>query len=45
MTDSEAAALRAYLQKGGFLIVDDFKPRRGALARLGGGWEAFEADT
>ncbi len=28
MTDSEAAALRTYLQKGGFLIVDDFKPRR-----------------
>ena len=28
MTDREAAALRAYLQKGGFLIVDDFKPRR-----------------
>ena len=28
MTDSEAAALRAYLQKGGFLIVDDFKLQR-----------------
>ena len=27
----EAAGLRAYLQKGGFLFVDDFKPRR--LAR------------
>ena len=25
MTDSEAAALRAYVQKGGFVIVDDFK--------------------
>jgi hypothetical protein len=25
LSDREAAALRAYLQKGGFLIVDDFK--------------------
>ena len=25
MTNTEAAALRAYLQKGGFVIVDDFK--------------------
>lgn len=25
MTDREGAALRAYLQKGGFVIVDDFK--------------------
>ena len=25
MTDAEAAALRAYVQKGGFVIVDDFK--------------------
>jgi len=33
MTDREAAALRAYIQKGGFVIVDDFKPRRG---RFGG---------
>ena len=33
MTDREAAALRAYMQKGGFVIVDDFKPRRG---RFGG---------
>ena len=32
MTDREAAALRAYLQKGGFVIVDDFKPRRAGLA-------------
>lgn len=29
MTDREGEALRAYLQKGGFVIVDDFKPRRG----------------
>jgi hypothetical protein len=39
MTDAEAAALRDYLQKGGFLIVDDFK---GRAFRGGGGWEAFE---
>ena len=31
LTDREAAALRAYIQKGGFVIVDDFKTRR--LAR------------
>ena len=28
ITDNEAAALRTYMQKGGFVIVDDFKPRR-----------------
>ena len=28
MTDREAEALRTYMQKGGFVIVDDFKPRR-----------------
>ena len=38
MTDSEAKALREYLEKGGFLIVDDFKGRN---FRGGGGWEAF----
>jgi hypothetical protein len=27
MTDREAAALRAYMEKGGFVIVDDFKVR------------------
>ena len=46
MTDSEAAALRTYLQKGGFLIVDDFKPRRfrgGYGGDFGSGWEVFEA--
>jgi Domain of unknown function (DUF4159) len=50
MTDSEAKALRIYLQKGGFLIVDDFKPRRfrgGFAGGLGGdygsGWDVFEA--
>ena len=42
MTDHEAAALRAYLQKGGFVIVDDFKVR--GWRGLGGGWENFEAN-
>jgi hypothetical protein len=38
MTDAEAAALRVYLQKGGFVIVDDFKPRRGRFGgRFGSG--------
>src|ERR1051326_1755040 len=38
-TDKEAAGLRAYLEKGGFVIFDDFRddPFRG-----GGGWENFE---
>ena len=36
LTDSEAAALRAYLAKGGFVIVDDFKtPRLRRRRRLG----------
>ena len=45
MTDSEAAALRAYLQKGGFVIVDDFKPKRfrgGFGDDYGTGWDVFE---
>ncbi|HET6960805.1 MAG TPA: DUF4159 domain-containing protein [Vicinamibacterales bacterium] len=38
MSDREAEALRVYLQKGGFVIVDDFKPRRGRFGgRFGGG--------
>ena len=41
MTDREGVALREYLQKGGFLIVDDFKGRN---FRGGGGWETFEAN-
>jgi hypothetical protein len=41
-TAEEAAALRAYLQKGGFLIVDDFKPE-GWRGVPGGGWEPFAA--
>ena len=39
LTDAEAAALRLYLQKGGFLIVDDFK-RPGDFGSPG--WEPFE---
>jgi hypothetical protein len=39
MTDREATGLRAYLQKGGFLIVDDFK----ATGDFGSpGWDVFE---
>jgi len=39
VTDKEAVGLRDYLQKGGFLFIDDFKPEgwRGP----GGGWEPF----
>jgi Domain of unknown function (DUF4159) len=51
MSDSEAASLRAYMQKGGFVIVDDFKPRRfrGGFGGgsggygYGSGWDVFEA--
>jgi uncharacterized protein DUF4159 len=32
LTDAEASGLRAYLQKGGFVIVDDFRGRH---------WDAF----
>jgi hypothetical protein len=35
ITDSEAAALRAYMLKGGFVIVDDFKVR--GFRGFGGG--------
>jgi Domain of unknown function (DUF4159) len=35
LTDAEAAAFRAYLLKGGFVIFDDFAERRG-------GWDNFE---
>jgi hypothetical protein len=41
-TAVEADALRAYLHKGGFLIVDDFKPE-GWRGVPGGGWEPFAA--
>jgi len=40
MTDREAAALRAYLLKGGFVIFDDFR----SDYRGGGGWTNFEAN-
>ena len=46
ITDREAAALRAYMDKGGFIIVDDFKPRRFRGFGGGGygsGWDAFAA--
>jgi hypothetical protein len=36
INDAEAANFRAYLQKGGFVIFDDFAERRG-------GWYNFEA--
>jgi Domain of unknown function (DUF4159) len=40
LTDREAAALRAYILKGGFVIVDDFK-EPGWRGIPGGGWEPF----
>jgi hypothetical protein len=43
LTDREADALRAYLAKGGFVIVDDFK-MPGWRGIPGGGWEPFEAN-
>ena len=41
MTDREAVALRAFLQKGGFVIVDDFKPTGFNGCNC---WEHFEAN-
>ena len=41
LTDSEAEAFRKYLQKGGFVIFDDFKVP-GDFGAGGGGWERFE---
>jgi hypothetical protein len=41
LSDAEAAALRLYLQKGGFLIVDDFK-QPGDFGSPG--WAPFEAN-
>jgi hypothetical protein len=38
MSDKEALAFRAYLQKGGFVIFDDFRPP----PRGGRGWDQFE---
>ncbi len=40
-TDKEAAALGAYLKKGGFLIADDF---RNDYGRGSGGWQNFDAN-
>ena len=37
MNDVEAAGMRNYLKKGGFVIFDDFRPP----PRGGGGWENF----
>jgi len=43
MNDKEAAGLRAYLKKGGFLIIDDF--RHDGDYRMGGGWSNMEANV
>jgi Domain of unknown function (DUF4159) len=43
MTDREGAALKAYLEKGGFVIFDDFKVA-GDFGPGGGGWSNFEAN-
>jgi hypothetical protein len=43
LTDREASALRAYIQKGGFVIVDDFKTI-GWRGNTTGGWDPFEAN-
>jgi hypothetical protein len=43
LTDTEAAALRAYIDKGGFVIVDDFK-MLGWRGMDSGGWEPFAAN-
>jgi len=44
MTDAEVEGLRSYLLKGGFLIVDDFKPD-GWRGIPGGGWEPFRENV
>ncbi|MFN7980711.1 MAG: DUF4159 domain-containing protein [Vicinamibacterales bacterium] len=41
LSDTGMKNLRAYLQKGGFLIVDDFKVA-GWRGLPGGGWQPFE---
>jgi hypothetical protein len=41
LTPAETAGLRAYLQKGGFVVFDDF---RDDFFRGGGGWPNFEAN-
>lgn len=42
LTDGEATAFRAYLEKGGFVIVDDF--RSVPYDNGGQGWDNFEAN-
>jgi hypothetical protein len=44
MTDGEVDGLRSYLLKGGFLIVDDFKPD-GWRGLPNGGWEPFRQNV
>ena len=52
MTEPEAVALRQYMQRGGFVIVDDFKPNRRGFSRFNSRgndvgdnpWQAFELD-
>ena len=41
MNDKELAGFRAYLKKGGFLILDDFR-RDGERIPAGNGWEGVE---
>jgi hypothetical protein len=41
LSDAGAVALRTYLAKGGFVIVDDFK-ELGWRGDMTGGWEPFE---
>ena len=43
MSDKEAAGLRAYLKKGGFLILDDF--RHDGDPRQGNGWDNVESNV
>jgi uncharacterized protein DUF4159 len=43
LSDREAAALRTYIQKGGFVIVDDFK-MLGWRGLDSGGWDPFAAN-
>jgi len=43
MNDKEAAGLRAYLKKGGFLILDDF--RHDGDVRAGAGWDNVEGNV
>lgn len=45
MTDTEATNLRAYLDKGGFILVDDFKVRGWGGGMGGGGWDTFEENV